>query len=904
MESPFDRVSTNFPVLQPRQNDEAPTEIRSANARMLGRGARPCLTGLRMTPSPPASPAAVTTAGKWLRADGARWALRGVSYGPFRPNSRGEPFPDDARLAEDFARIRRLGFNTVRIYESPTDAVLSAARGENLHLLAGIAWTDHVDFLCRPESRHAILAAVRAEAERLADHPEVAAILVGNEIEKTLVRWLGPARVRGFIEELIETGRAAAPQRLFAYASYPSTEYLMPRNADFVACNVYLEDPAALRAYLLRLQNLAGNKPLLITEYGLDAARHGEAAQAESLRAQRRALRETAVAGDVWFSYTDEWQRGGRAVEGWQFGLVDAGRRERPACQACVEPEAPSPTPRPRFSVIVCTHNGSTTLHACLESLGRLQYPDHEVLLIDDGSTQDIAAIARDFPFVRRHRQEHAGLSAARNLGAKLATGDILAYTDDDCLAEPDWLDRLAEAFNDPQWVAAGGPNIPPPPRNRTEAVVAAAPGAPVHVLLDDTEAEHLPGCNLAIRKQALTAVGGFRAPYVAAGDDVDVCWRLREAGGRLRYVPGAMVWHHRRYQARAYLRQQAGYGRAEALLMKDHPQRFGLLGGARWSGGIYGDLTGGDLATGRIFHGPLGLGLFQGIYQAGPRCWADWLGGLAWLALAILLLALQFPLASAGVAAASWLLAAARARHLPPAPFRLSLRERLLRLGLCWLQPLVRETARLLGMLDLGASPGRGPCWQTSAAEPRKWALPLGEQCFWSEHGPARERFLRAYIAQARAKHESVREDDGWQSFDVELRPESHVSPALTSVEENHGDGHHLLRVRGVLRLSKWIVLLPLAMAAWGGWRLLAGQATPLSDSGVLIAGLGLIPLVWRWHWRRQIRAVARSIAGLVESPAISTNRAGHASWRGRRRGRAPTEPERSHRPSPRPGR
>lgn len=803
-----------------------------------------------MSPSPAATAAAVTTAGKWLRAGGDRWSLRGVSYGPFRPNPRGEPFPDDARLAEDFTRIRRLGFNTVRVYESPSDAVLAAARNEGLHLLVGIAWTDHVDFLRDPASRQAILAAVRTEAARLADHPEVAALLVGNEIEKTLVRWLGPARVRDFLEELIEAGRAAAPQRLFAYAGYPSTEYLMPRNADFVAYNVYLEAPAALRAYLLRLQNLAGNKPLVITEYGLDAARHGEAAQAEALRAQRRALREAAVAGDVWFSYTDEWQRGGRSVEGWQFGLVDAERRERPACQVCAEPEAPSPAPRPRISVIVCTHNGSATLRACLESLGRLQYPDHEILLIDDGSTQDIAAIAGDFPFVRRHRQEHAGLSAARNLGAKLATGDILAYTDDDCLAEPDWLDRLAEAFDDPQWVAAGGPNIPPPPRNRTEAVVAAAPGAPVHVLLDDSEAEHLPGCNLAIRKQALTAIDGFRTLYVAAGDDVDVCWRLREAGGRLRYVPGAMVWHHRRYQARAYLRQQAGYGRAEALLMKDHPQRFGLLGGARWSGGIYGDQTGGDLAAGRIFHGPLGLGLFQGIYQAGPRCWADWLGGLAWVALALLLLVLQQPVAAAGVATASWLLAAARARHLPPAPFRLSLRERLLRLGLCWLQPLVRETARLLGMLDLGAAPGRGPCWATSPEEPRKWALPLGESSFWSESGPARETFLHEFEAYVRSHHGAVRTDDGWQGFDLELRPEADLSPAIVTVEEYHGDNRCLLRVRRLLRVPPLLALGLIIALLLLLWQSLAGSelariglaALGLSTAAILLITHGLL--------------------------------------------------------------
>lgn len=827
-----------------------------------------------MSSSPTAPPAAVTTAGKWLRAGGNRWSLRGVSYGPFRPNRRGEPFPDDSRLAEDFARIRRLGFNTVRVYEAPSDAVLAAARAEGLHLLVGIAWTDHVDFLRPAASRQAILDAVRAEAARLADHPEVAAFLVGNEIEKTLARWLGPARVRDFLEALIETGRAAAPQRLFAYAGYPSTEYLLPRQADFIAYNVYLEDPAALRAYLLRLQNLAGNKPLVITEHGLDAARHGEAAQAEALRAQRRVLREAAVAGEVWFSYTDEWQRGGRAVEGWQFGLVDAERRERAVCQACLESVEPVPNARPRVSVIVCTHNGGATLRGCLESLGRLHYPDLEILLIDDGSTQDIAAIARDFALVRRHRQKHAGLSAARNLGARLATGDILAYTDDDCLAEPDWLDRLVEAFDDPQWVAAGGPNIPPPPRNRTEAVVAAAPGAPVHVLLDDIEAEHLPGCNLAIRKDALQAIGGFRTHYVAAGDDVDVCWRLREAGGRLRYVPGAMVWHHRRYQARAYLRQQAGYGRAEALLMKDHPQRFGLLGGARWSGGIYGDQTGGDLAAGRIFHGPLGLGLFQGIYQAAPRCWADWLGGLAWVALALLLLALQLPAAAAGVAAASWLLAAARARQLPPPPFRLSLRERLLRLGLCWLQPLVRETARLLGMLDLGAAPGRGPCWTTSPAESRKWALPLGELSFWSESGPARAAFLSEFAAFVRSHHGAVRGDDGWQGFDLELRPEADLSPAVITVEEYHGESRSLLRVRRLLRLPPMLALglgVALVLLLWqsvtGSELARVGLAAlGLSTAAVLLLTRGLLDAASR---RAAQRAGLLSTEHAAESQA-----------------------------------
>ena len=219
-------------------------------------------------------------------------------------------------------------------------------------------------------------------------------------------------------------------------------------------------------------------------------------------------------------------------------------------------------------------------------------------------------------------------------------------------------------------------------------------------------------------------------------------------------------------------------------------------------------------------------------------------------MALTVLLLVLQLPVAAAGVVAASWLLAAARARHLPPAPFHLSLRERLLRLGLCWLQPLVRETARLLGMLELGAAPGRGPCWTTSPAEPRKWALPLGELSFWSESGPAREAFLREFEAFVRSHHGAVRGDDGWQGFDLELRPEADLSPAIVTVEEYHGDNRCLLRVRRLLRVPPQLAIgLGIALALLL-WQALAGSelariglaALGLSTAAVLLITRGLL--------------------------------------------------------------
>ena len=96
---------------------------------------------------------------------------------------------------------------------------------------------------------------------------------------------------------------------------------------------------------------------------------------------------------------------------------------------------------------------------------------------------------------------------------------------------------------------------------------VAAAPGQPTHVLENDQVAEHIPGCNMAFRREALEAINGFDPLYRKAGDDVDICWRLQQSGRWITFAPGAFVWHHRRQGPRSYLKQQAGYGEAEAVL-------------------------------------------------------------------------------------------------------------------------------------------------------------------------------------------------------------------------------------------------------------------------------------------------------------------------------------------------
>ncbi len=739
-------------------------------------------------PSPSYAPSRVRVGGKYLRLGLEKWFLNGVTYGPFKPNTDDEPFPKAEKLAADFDLIRSLGFNTVRLYNPPSEAVLAEALAHDLRLIVGIPWTDHVDFLARRDHRRQIENTVREAAQKYGGHPAVAALLVGNEIEKTLVRWMGPVKVKRFLERLIAIVRAETPHCLVSYATYPSTEYLVPVNADFLAVNVYLEEEAAFEKYLRRLQNMAGNKPLVITEFGVDVRQHGEAGQAAIRTWQTACVGRLGVAGNVWFSFTDEWFRGGAEVTKWAFGLVTRDRSPRPATGVS---KFITSSPSPTVSVVVCTFNGGATLRGCLQALGRQSRPPLEVIVVDDGSTDNVPEIAQAFPTMRYVRQDHAGLSVARNLGACMALGDIIAYTDDDCMADEDWLKHLARAFDDPLWVAAGGPNIPPAPRTATEAVVAVSPGGPSHVLLNDEEAEHLPGCNLAIRKSALDRIGGFRTPYVAAGDDVDICWRLREAGGRLRFVPAAMVWHHRRFSVRSYFRQQCGYGRAEALLMLDHPEHFGTLGGARWRGLIYGDNNGASPPVeGSVFHGAFGTGLFQIIYASPTCCWFDLFAGLPWVVAALVLALCHLAPASLFLLAVALYAAWRRGDSREVSGWS----ARLLLWLLCLAQPVVRDWARLKGMVMLGARPAFKPFlpYIVPPRRPAKNTRKCLELAFWSDAGAGREAWIQEFRNVLAEDRLTAREDDGWRWFDFELFD----LVGLASVTEYHGGLKMLTRI------------------------------------------------------------------------------------------------------------
>lgn len=534
--------------------------------------------------------------------------MKTVTYGPF-------PLDKEPSLAAELSKIRDAGFDSIRVFTLPDATFLDEAERAGLIVFTGLDWNHYEDFLSRPSILSASRIRLSAWLETSAVHPALAGVYVGNEIPSDLVRWMGPLAVREAIEGLIELGKRAAPQLLFAYANYPSTEYLEPGNADFTAFNIYLEDKQALAAYLRRLQNIAGDRPLVVSEFGMDTARNSAEKQAETLGWALEISHHEEAAGFTVYAWSDLWKNAGREILDWSFGITDREGNPKPALRVCKDFRPTPPVANHRFSVIVCTRNGGARIANCLRAISEMEGVSFETIVVDDGSTDDTKEIiAEKFPDVRLLSIPPSGLSAARNIGAEAATGEILAFTDDDCEPDREWLVRLGRAFLDSEISAAGGPNLPPPARTPIEAVIRSAPGAPSHVLFDDTHAEHLPGCNIAVRRAAFDAIGGFDPIFRTAGDDVDFCWRLSDAGHRLGFVPGAFVWHWRRPSIRAFLKQQTGYGKAEKLLLAKHPVRFGKNGEARWTGFVYGGGAVNVGANSIIYHGPMGQAGYQSI--------------------------------------------------------------------------------------------------------------------------------------------------------------------------------------------------------------------------------------------------------------------------------------------------
>ena len=252
------------------------------------------------------------------------------------------------------------------------------------------------------------------------------------------------------------------------------------------------------------------------------------------------------------------------------------------------------PAELPAVSVVVAALGDEDALRDCLASLAAVDYPPAslEVLLVDTRARDGTPAIACPFP-VRALAEPRRGVCVARNTGIAAASGEIVAFTDPDCVVTTGWLREIAAAFADPGVGAVAGAIVPYPPRTLAELYAARRMSHSQLRPLAHASARYAMTPNLTVRRDALERIGAFDVAMPGGGfEDADLCWRLeRETGLELRYAPRAVVLHRYRSTPRDFLVQHHRYGRGLALLRRKYPSR--LPWGAGERARAYGGLAG-----------------------------------------------------------------------------------------------------------------------------------------------------------------------------------------------------------------------------------------------------------------------------------------------------------------------
>ncbi len=231
------------------------------------------------------------------------------------------------------------------------------------------------------------------------------------------------------------------------------------------------------------------------------------------------------------------------------------------------------------FSVVVPVHNSRRTIGKCLESLINNDHPSYEVVVVDDGSTDDTADICQSFDSVKVIRLSKGGPSRARNVGVGHSRGKYVAFTDGDCVVDRQWLSELEKGFTGEDIAGVGGDQKSPDDESETGRTVQEFMKTigfiTDYIKTGETlrETEHNPSCCAAYRRRVLDEVGGFDE-NLWPGEDVDLDRKIRLKGYGLVYNPAAVVAHYRPETYRGFARMMRRYGACQWPLVR----RYGLF--------------------------------------------------------------------------------------------------------------------------------------------------------------------------------------------------------------------------------------------------------------------------------------------------------------------------------------
>jgi glycosyltransferase involved in cell wall biosynthesis len=228
------------------------------------------------------------------------------------------------------------------------------------------------------------------------------------------------------------------------------------------------------------------------------------------------------------------------------------------------------------YSVVIPVYNGADTLPGCLRALLTQTLPTdlYEVIVVDDGSTDGTADVGRSFD-VQVFSQPNAGPAAARNRGAEAAQGDILLFTDADCVPAPDWIERMAVVFADPTVNGARGAY-----RTRQRELVARFVQIEYEDRYDRMQGlkaiDFVDTYSAGYRRAVFLEAGGFDTAFPTASvEDQEFSFRLAKAGHRLVFVPDAHVFHTHDRTLAEYVHRKFWIGYWKARVMRAYPSKL-----------------------------------------------------------------------------------------------------------------------------------------------------------------------------------------------------------------------------------------------------------------------------------------------------------------------------------------
>lgn len=305
--------------------------------------------------------------------------------------------------------------------------------------------------------------------------------------------------------------------------------------------------------------------------------------------------------------YVVVWRNNIPLGHAWIAGQEDAREKLRAAIQPALDyyrqHGSPLHTVRPetRLSVVICTRNRPASLATCLQSLLSCTDQDFELVVIDNAPDDDATLeVTRKFPAVRYVREKRKGLDIARNTGARTATGDIIAYTDDDVQIPAGWITNLKACFSDPLTMAVTGLVIPASLDTHAQYIFEKKwgfnkgylPRRFDHRYFLDHSPYGVPawdvgaGANMAFRKDAFLLAGFFdeRLDVGASGcsGDSEMWYRILAEGWNCYYVPELYVFHEHRASDTGLRQQLFGYMRGHVSALLVQHENYGQRGELR----------------------------------------------------------------------------------------------------------------------------------------------------------------------------------------------------------------------------------------------------------------------------------------------------------------------------------